>query len=100
MFQDEPDSGPSSLDPEENLDWFQAWTLLLSVGHTPESIPEMGLDEFKGFTRAALWLRNLNTDTALNVATISSSAAFSGNKDLFEHITQYRQELKTAHKNV
>ena len=88
------------MDPEENLDGHQAFTLLLSVGHRHENIVDMGLDEFKGYMRAAMWLRNLNTDTALNVATISSSAAFSGSKDLFEHISQYRHELKTAHKNV
>jgi hypothetical protein len=100
LFQDGPDPGPSSSDPEENLDWFQAFTLLLSVGHTLENIMGMGLDEFKGYMRAAMWLRNLNTDTALDVATISSSAAFSGDKGLFKSIEKYRKNLKTAHKNV
>ena len=85
---------------DDGLDWFQAFTLLKSVGHTGAEIVSFGLDEFKGYLRAAQWLRNLNTDTALNVATISSSAAFSGDKDLFEHINNYRTELRTAHKNV
>lgn len=101
LFQDSDESGgPSSSAPEDNLEYYQAFTLLLSVGHSHENIVDMGLDEFKGYTRAAMWLRNLNTDTSLNVATIATSAAFSGNKGLFEHIAQYRLELKTAHKNV
>lgn len=94
-------SGSSSLNPDDpGMDWFQAFTLLKSVGHSLHDIEEMGLAEWRGYMSAALWRRNLDAAQALNIATISHSAAVSGDADLFETLSQYHDELKTAHKNV
>lgn len=101
LLQEVLGSGPSSLNPDDNgMDWFQVVTLLKSVGHSLHDIEEMGLAEWRGYMSAALWRRNLDASTALNIATLSSSAAASGDESLFEHISQYHEELKTAHKNV
>lgn len=94
-------SGPSASDPDadEGINWFQAFTLLKSVGHSLHEIEGMGLAEFRGYMSAAAWKRNRDASTALSIATISASAAASGSEEAYAQISEYHNDLKTAHRD-
>lgn len=92
------------VQPEDELDWYQGVTLMLSVGHSLHDILEKddgyGWDEIIGYVRAAYWLRNTNQADMLATTLLATSAGFSGDDALFKKIKEQLNMLANGHKNV
>jgi len=100
MMEARGDFKNSAGAPDESMDWFQAFSLLKSVGHSYPDICDMSPTEFRGYLRAAIWLRNKHLAENLQLQTLSSAAAYSGNDSLYKKINEMNEELTTAHKKL
>jgi hypothetical protein len=102
---DEAQGGDDADQADDPPNWYRAFTLLRSVGHTQEDILEMSPQDFKGFLHEARRLQNEQLSMAHTSRWLTAKAAsvlsapFAGD-DHGDRIEEAVEQVLTYHKSL